>query len=84
MTRGTIILVGAVVAVAVALGVAALGGPGRPRTFDDRVDTVASTLRCPVCQNLSVADSPSGLAAEMRRTIAQRLRAGASPETVRR
>ena len=69
-----------VVALAVTMSRAA-GGPSP--TLDDRVREVASGLRCPVCQNLSVADSPSRLAREMRAEIADRLRAGASPEQVR-
>jgi cytochrome c-type biogenesis protein CcmH len=81
--RGTILLLAAMGAAVVALAVAALRGPDRPATLDARVEAVASTLRCPVCQNLSVADSPSGLAGEMRRTIEERLRAGDGPAEIR-
>lgn len=81
--KGTILLLAAIGAAAMALAVAALRGPDRPATLDARVEAVASTLRCPVCQNLSVADSPSGLAGEMRRTIEERLRAGDGPAEIR-
>ncbi|MGH2636316.1 MAG: cytochrome c-type biogenesis protein [Actinomycetota bacterium] len=69
-----------VVAVAALL---AAGRDDRPATIVDRTQTVAASLRCPVCQNLSVADSPSRLAGEMRAEIEERLRAGASDDEVR-
>ncbi|MBI3029070.1 MAG: cytochrome c-type biogenesis protein CcmH [Candidatus Rokubacteria bacterium] len=44
---------------------------------------IASGLRCPVCQNLSVADSSSEMAREMRALIVDQLRAGKRPEEIR-
>ncbi len=62
---------------------AVLRGPSRPASLDDRVELIASGLRCPVCHNLSVVDSPSQLAQEMRATIARHLRAGDSDDEIR-
>lgn len=50
---------------------------------DAEVDRVARELRCVVCQSLSVADSPSELAGQMREMVRQRLAAGESPDQVK-
>ena len=50
---------------------------------EDTVHDVAAQLRCVVCQSLSVADSPSETAHEMKGIIRERLAAGESPEQVR-
>ncbi len=49
---------------------------------DEDVQAIASQLRCVVCQNLSVADSPSEMAHQMRDLIRERLAAGDRPEQV--
>ncbi|MCI0548254.1 MAG: cytochrome c-type biogenesis protein CcmH [Candidatus Rokubacteria bacterium] len=46
------------------------------------VQRIAADLRCVVCQNLSVADSPSETANQMRAIIRERLAAGDTPEQV--
>jgi cytochrome c-type biogenesis protein CcmH len=56
-------------------------GAGRPVT-DDEVHAVAANLRCVVCQSLSVADSPSETARQMREIVRERLAAGETPEQV--
>ena len=43
---------------------------------------IGSQLRCVVCQNLSVADSPSEMAGQMRGLVRERLAAGDSREQV--
>ncbi len=49
---------------------------------DEEVREIASQLRCVVCQNLSVADSPSETASQMRQIIRERLARGESREQI--
>ncbi len=50
--------------------------------LEDRVRAIASELRCVVCQNLSVADSPSELAKEMRNLVRELVQQGKSREEI--
>lgn len=77
------VLAAALALVAFAAFVASHDGPDRPATMDDRVHEIGAGLRCPVCLNLSVADSPSKLAGEMRAEIETQLRAGHSTDQIR-
>lgn len=63
-------------------GLALLSVAGNQEDLEQEVRRIASLLRCPVCQNLSVADSPSELAQEMRELIKERLLKGESREEV--
>jgi cytochrome c-type biogenesis protein CcmH len=59
-----------------------------PRAFgasslEEDVRRISAELRCPVCQGLSVADSPSRMADQMRDLIRERLQAGESPDAVK-
>ena len=58
------------------------GGPG-DREVERRTGALAAELRCPVCQNLSVKDSPSDVAASFRARIRELVAAGKSDEQVR-
>lgn len=51
--------------------------------LEAKVRSVASQLRCPVCQGLSLQDSPSELSQEMRDLVREQLRAGKSPAEVK-
>ncbi len=53
-----------------------------PAADEHEVHEVAAQLRCVVCQNLSVADSPSEMASQMRGVIRERLAAGDRPDQV--
>ena len=44
---------------------------------------IASGLHCPICKDLSVADSPAPLAQQMRQQIDEQLAAGRSPDEIR-
>jgi len=57
--------------------------PAMPLTAAERADALAAGLRCPDCQGLSVADSPTGSAREIRRQIDELVAAGASDSEVR-
>jgi cytochrome c-type biogenesis protein CcmH len=50
--------------------------------LEDKVREIASELRCVVCQNLSVADSPSELAKEMRNLVRELVEQGKSREEI--
>jgi cytochrome c-type biogenesis protein CcmH len=80
--RSVALIAGAVVVVGLAALLASTRA-GRTESLADRAHEIAAGLRCPVCLNLSVADSPSRLAGEMRSEIATRLRGGQSPEQIR-
>ncbi|HLX56271.1 MAG TPA: cytochrome c-type biogenesis protein [Ktedonobacteraceae bacterium] len=51
-------------------------------TLDQRVHDVASQLKCPVCQDESVADSPATISMQMRGVIRQQLLEGKSEQQV--
>lgn len=57
---------------------AALVFAARPHevTADERIDQITTELRCPVCQGLSVKDSTSDTARQIRELVAQRVREG--------
>ncbi|WP_337845018.1 cytochrome c-type biogenesis protein CcmH [Thermus sp.] len=54
-----------------------------PPDLPPEVFQIARTLRCPVCQGESAAESNSGVAVEMRRLIAEMLKEGKTPEEIK-
>ena len=63
-------------------GIAAPRTAGSP-DLERRTSEVAAGLRCPVCQGVSVEDSPTDLARQMRATVRDQLASGKSPDEVR-
>ena len=55
----------------------------RDTALEQLTRQVASELRCPVCQGLSLADSPSELALGMKDVVRDQLAAGQTPEEVK-
>lgn len=51
-------------------------------SHERQVHQIASKLRCPVCANLSVADSPSEFATQMRELIKEKVAQGESQEQI--
>lgn len=58
------------------------GTPLSGATLDARTEEVGSLLRCPVCQGLSVADSPSTMARNMKAEVREKLAAGYDQEQI--
>jgi cytochrome c-type biogenesis protein CcmH len=52
-------------------------------TLQARYRTLTHELRCVQCQNQSIADSPVGLAADLRREVRDMLLAGKSDQEIR-
>ena len=51
--------------------------------LDAATRSLASQLRCPVCQGLSLQDSPSELAQQMRDVVRQQLQDGKTPDQIK-
>lgn len=57
--------------------------PPAPETLDALTQEVAASLRCPVCQGLSVAESSSPAATQWKDRIRDLLSEGKTPDEVR-
>src|SRR5574341_720297 len=51
--------------------------------LEDQTRAISTELRCVVCQNLSIADSPSEMAQQMRAVVREQLQAGKSPQEIK-
>ena len=75
-------LAGAIAAVALLAAVTLFGSAQGP-TRAEVADALARELRCPDCQGLSVADSPTRSAREIRAQIDELVAGGATDDEVR-
>ncbi len=73
---GWVVVAAAVVIMGLGLFLSPSTGPA------DRVETLGKQLRCPVCQTVSVAESPSETAKAMREIITEQVAAGRTDEEI--
>jgi cytochrome c-type biogenesis protein CcmH len=78
-----ILMLLAMLAAGITLAGVATRGDGAKPSEAQQIQQIAAGLHCPVCKDLSVADSPAPLAQQMREQIAQKLRAGETPDQIR-
>ena len=58
------------------------GAPLSGQALEQRTYEVASLLRCPVCQGMSVADSPSTVALDMKQHVRELLARGYTQDQI--
>jgi cytochrome c-type biogenesis protein CcmH len=73
----------ALLLLAAALPLAAAAQPMSEADLDRATRELASEMRCPVCQGVSIQDSPTELAVEMKGVIRQQLAEGKTRDEVR-
>jgi cytochrome c-type biogenesis protein CcmH len=73
----------ALVSCVVTLIIVGTRGRTAPVGEAERVQQIAAGLHCPVCKDLSVADSPAPLAQQMRQEFAEKVHAGESADQIR-
>ena len=78
--RADLAFVGLALAVTGAIAWSVLRAPAP--SLDARTRELESRIRCPVCQGLSIADSPALLAQQMRTVVREQLASGATDSAV--
>jgi len=68
---------------AIAEPAAAPDQPLSSPTQEARAQRLFQDIRCVVCQHESIADSPAGIAADMRRLVREEIASGATDESIR-
>src|SRR5919205_3155472 len=56
--------------------------PSNDPVIEQRLASLSKELRCLQCQNQTLADSPAGLAADLRREIREQMKAGKSDQEI--
>jgi cytochrome c-type biogenesis protein CcmH len=79
-SRGAWIVLGLIVVVALAVGAFRTGGASTP---EERIDSIARTLKCPVCPGESVYESRNSVALNVKAEIARQVRAGQTDDEIR-
>jgi cytochrome c-type biogenesis protein CcmH len=77
------LLVAAVCFARPAAGQAGQAGQVTDSALEAATSAVAAHLRCPVCQGLSIQESPSELSQQMRGLVKDQLRSGKTPDEVK-
>lgn len=80
--RNRVLQVGLLAGIVALLVVAVVGMLATGSTPKDRAYELEQRLRCPVCQSVSIADSPSETAQTMRVAVAEQVAAGRSDEQI--
>jgi cytochrome c-type biogenesis protein CcmH len=83
LSSGSVVIAVAVLAGLLTLVAVAVAGSRPSQTTAEQAHAIASTVRCPVCKDLSAADSPAPLAGQMRRQITEFLEQGRTPDQIR-
>jgi len=78
--RGSWIVIAALSAVSL---LRATFDEGPPRTTEEQVEAIARTLKCPVCESQSVADSDVAASRAIRAEITRLVEEGESPDDIR-
>jgi cytochrome c-type biogenesis protein CcmH len=73
------IVVGGVIAL---LTILVVGLVATNQSPGDRVESIGSRIKCPVCQGESIADSPASMAVDMMALVEERVAAGASNDEI--
>jgi cytochrome c-type biogenesis protein CcmH len=79
----SIIAIAVSAAALVFIVVGLISSPTAEPTAQERIDALASVIRCPFCNGESLAESSSSVAADYRQLISERVDAGLTDDQIR-